>query len=171
MNWPRQLAERLSRGVVLKRRLPREFGGGLIFVSPDAGLRYCRTNLVKADALLFQMVRELVRPGDVVWDIGANVGLFAFAAAHRAGSAGQVVAVEPDLWLVNLLRRSAARLDRADAQVTVIPAAVSESAGLASLHIAKRGRSGNLSRGRRNRRRGRLQSHRMRPDDFARLDA
>ena len=45
------------------------------------------------------MVHEMVRPGDVVWDIGANVGLFAFAAANRAGSSGQVIAVEPDLWL------------------------------------------------------------------------
>ena len=147
MKWPRIIAERLSHRVVFKRRLPSDFGGGKIFVSPDAGLRHCRPQLLKADPLLFRMVHEMVRPGDVVWDIGANVGLFAFAAANRAGSSGQVIAVEPDLWLVNLLRRSADRIAAADAKVTVIPAAVSDSVELAKFHIAKRARSANYLEG------------------------
>jgi FkbM family methyltransferase len=147
MKWPRLLAERLSHRVVFRRRLPSHFGGGKIFVSPDAGLRHCRPKLAEADPLLFRMVDELVRPGDVVWDVGANVGLFTFAAANRAGSAGQVVAVEADLWLVSLLRRSAERIAAADAKVTVIPAAVSNSVELAKFHIAKRARSANYLEG------------------------
>jgi FkbM family methyltransferase len=90
------------------------------------------------------MVEELVRPGDVVWDIGANVGLFSFAAAGIAGSRGQVIAVEPDGWLVSLLRRSSNLRDPARAPVVVIPAAVSDSTGLARLHIASRARSANF---------------------------
>ncbi len=36
-----------------------------------------------------------VRPGDVVWDVGANVGVYALLAARLLGEEGTVVAVEP----------------------------------------------------------------------------
>src|SRR5437879_10144084 len=77
----------------------------------------------------------------MIWDIGANVGLFAFAAAGRAGARGKVVAVEPDLWLVTLLRRSAAVKISSRAPVTVIPVAVADTLGLGHFHIAARARS------------------------------
>jgi FkbM family methyltransferase len=144
----RTIAERLSRGLVFGRSLPEAFGRGKIFVSPDAGLRFYRRNLAAGDAILFKMVGELVKPGDVVWDVGANVGLFAFAAANRAGPSGEVIAIEPDLWLVSLLRRSCAVLDRSrNAAVMVLPAAISDSGGLAKLHIASRARSSNFLEG------------------------
>ncbi len=38
---------------------------------------------------------ETVKPGHVVWDVGAHVGLFSIVAARRVGSQGQVVAWEP----------------------------------------------------------------------------
>ncbi len=143
----RRMIELLSRRVVLKRRMPAEFGGGQFFVSPESGLRYCRINLGKADPTLFRMVDQLVRRGDVVWDIGANVGLFSFAAAGTAGPEGHVVALEPDTWLVGLLRRSTRLHVPERAQVVVVPAAVSDSMGLSKLHVASRGRSYNFMEG------------------------
>ena len=140
----RRVAEILSRGVVLKRRLPTQFGSGPLFVSPDSGLKYYRLDLETADPTLFRMAVELVRSGDIVWDIGANVGLFTFAAAGLAGPRGRVIAVEPDTWLVSLLRRSAGLAVSGRAPVTVIPAAVSDLIGLGNLHIASRGRSANF---------------------------
>ncbi len=143
----RRLAERLSRRVVLKRRLPRDFGGQPLFVTPAASLRYWRRDLGKADPLLLDFAREFVRPGATVWDVGANVGLFAFAAAQRAGASGAVVAIEPDAWLADLLRRSA-RLPVPDrARVEVVPAAVADTVGVARLHIASRARSANYLEG------------------------
>jgi FkbM family methyltransferase len=41
------------------------------------------------------LVRQLLRPGDVVVDGGAHVGLVTLAAAARVGSAGCVIAFEP----------------------------------------------------------------------------
>jgi FkbM family methyltransferase len=140
----RTLAERLSRGLVFRRRLPPEFGGGRIFVSPESGLRFYRRSIASGDATLFKMAGELVKPGDVVWDVGANVGLFTFAAAYRAGKSGAVIAIEPDTWLASLLQRSCELRERdSEAPVTVISAAVSDQVGLAKFHIAARSRSSN----------------------------
>jgi len=122
---------------VLKRRLPREFAGAPLFVSPNSALGYWRRDISKVDPFLLSMVRELVRPAMSVWDIGANIGLFSFAAASLGA---KVVAVEADLWLANLMHRSAL-LNKLP--VTVLPAAVSDSQGVSKLYLSDHGKSSN----------------------------
>jgi FkbM family methyltransferase len=143
---PRELAERLSRGVVLRRRLPRHFDRLPLYVSPEAGLRFWRKDMRKVDPMLFRMVEELVKPGSVVWDVGANVGLFTFSAAALAGVNGFVLAIEPDIWLAHLLMRSASNLQRRPvriAAVSVLCAAASNQNGVTGLEIAERARASN----------------------------
>ena len=142
----RGLVEFLSRGIVLRRQLPEEFGGAQIFVTPEAGLRYWYTDLRRVDGMLFRMARELVAVNHVVWDIGANVGLFSFSAAALAGSNGLVLAVEPDLWLAQLVARSARTLgarSQPGAPISTLCAAVSERNSISQLEIADRARSAN----------------------------
>jgi len=136
----RSTAERLSRDRIIRRRLPPEHGGSLLFVSPDSCLSLLRPKLTSD---LFDFAKEFVKPGDVVWDIGANVGLFSFAAAHYAGSAGEVIAVEPDVWLVGLLRQSVSVQPTGAAPIAVLPAAVSDATAICNFNIARRGRSSN----------------------------
>jgi FkbM family methyltransferase len=95
------------------------------------------------DPPLLRNVRELVRPGDVVWDIGANIGLFTFAAAALSGVGGQVVAFEPDAWLVQLLKRSRALQSPETGSITIIPAAVASQIALRQFKIARRSRASN----------------------------
>ena len=139
----RTIAEHLSRGRRLKRRLPKEMGDFPLMVSPEAGgLKYWRKDITKADPILFGLAREVVRPGFVVWDVGANQGIFSFCAAWLAGPKGLVVAVEPDTGLADLLNNScavSARIPRAT--VTIVPLAVSDSIGQRQFHIAKRARA------------------------------
>jgi FkbM family methyltransferase len=93
--------------------------------------------------MLFRVVREHLRPGDTAWDVGANVGLFSFSAAARCGTAGSVLAIEADTFLVGLLRRSAALPENRAFGVEVLPAAVSDGNDLARFNIAVRGRAAN----------------------------
>jgi FkbM family methyltransferase len=79
----------------------------------------------------------------VVWDLGANVGLFSFAAAGLSGPSGRILAIEPDTWLVSLLRRSATANSSRIARVDVLPVAVSDSVDVKRFHIARRGRAAN----------------------------
>jgi FkbM family methyltransferase len=106
-------------------------------VSPDSALGYWRRDISKVDPFLLSMVRELVRPEMSVWDIGANVGLFSFAAASLGA---QVVAVEADLWLANLMCRSAL-LNKLP--VTVLPVAVSDRQGVSKLYLSDQGKASN----------------------------
>jgi FkbM family methyltransferase len=73
---------------------------------------------------LFDLMLKLVRPGQVVLDLGAHVGLFSLAAA-AVGC--QVAAVEASPRNAQLLRESVRR-NRFDA-VRVVQAAVSDRAG------------------------------------------
>jgi FkbM family methyltransferase len=133
----RRILQNLSSGVVLKRHLPQHFGGVPLFVSPESALAYWRRDLSRVDPFLLSMVRELVRPRMTVWDIGANVGLFSFAAAALGA---QVLAVEADTWLANLIHRSAL-LNKLP--VTVLPAAMSDHQGISRLYLSKEGKASN----------------------------
>jgi len=143
----RSVTERALRGMTLKRRLPREFGRAPIWVSPGAGLRYLFRGMRNIDPKLLALVEEHVRPGHVVWDIGANVGLFAIAAAQRVGQGGRVFAFEPDAWLVQLLRRTAAIQPATAAAVAVLPVAVANSVDIREFFIAMRSRARNFLAG------------------------
>jgi FkbM family methyltransferase len=139
----RRMIEGVTRDWVIRRRLPADFSRASIHVTPSAGLRYLYRSMDDVDTVLLGLVREFVKPGAVVWDIGANVGLFSFAAASLAGPKGQVVALEPDAWLVQLLRRSALDQPDASAPVQVVPAAVASELSIRTLCLANRSRAAN----------------------------
>lgn len=139
----RRLLERLSRRVVLRRRLPPRFGACDVLVSPSSSLRFWRGSLERSAPELFAWAEKLVRPGDVIWDIGANLGLFGIAASSRAGTGGAVLALEPDAWMADLVRRSVARLPADFAPVEVLRAAAAAEDGASEFILASRGRAAN----------------------------
>jgi FkbM family methyltransferase len=138
----RSSLEQATHRIVIRRRLPAPFAAARIYVSSEGGLRYLARSMAQVDPSLLRLAAETVAPGDKVWDIGANLGLFSFAAAVAAGPTGSVLAVEPDITLARLLRRSAA-LNRGHAPIDVLPVAVSDDLSVARFHIARRNRSTN----------------------------
>ena len=146
----RSLAERISKRIVLRRRLPAEFGGGRLFVSPGhSGLRFWRRDLWRVDPSLLRVAQEFIAPGMTVWDVGANIGLFTFCAAGRAGPGGAVLAIEADVDNVATLLRSRRQMDRRSyAKVEVLPVAVSgPGQRFARFQIATRSRTTNALAG------------------------
>ena len=89
MQIVRRLLERGTRGWVVRRRLPAEFGHAPIYVSPSARLGYLLRQMSVVDPPLLAFVRRFVHPGAVVWDVGATVGLYTFAAGQALGRAAQ----------------------------------------------------------------------------------
>jgi FkbM family methyltransferase len=56
---------------------------------------------------LTQCLVQIIRPGDVCIDIGANVGYYSILMSALAGEKGQTVAVEPIPRIAGLLRQTA----------------------------------------------------------------
>ncbi len=47
------------------------------------------------EAETFKLWRKLVQPGCVVWDVGANIGVYSVISAKIVGESGEVQAWEP----------------------------------------------------------------------------
>ena len=74
------------------------------------------------------LMKQLLRPGGVVLDIGAHVGHFAILAASTVGPGGKVYAFEPAPCNFQRLRENM-RLNNFAAHVEVVPIAVSDRLG------------------------------------------
>ncbi|WP_438482682.1 FkbM family methyltransferase [Oleiharenicola lentus] len=133
---------KLTRSLVFSRRLPARFGGARLQVSPAASLAYLRSLDRPNWQDLYEFASRHVQPGNVVWDVGANLGVFSFAAAHVAGSRGSVLAVEADPWLSTLIRRSTLQSRPEAAPVESLCVAISKQCGLQSFETPEWTRSG-----------------------------
>jgi FkbM family methyltransferase len=88
----------------------------------------CRSVPTEYEPDVWRELLSSVRPGDVVADVGANVGLYAVALARRVGATGRVIAYEPDAGNAELLRRNLA-LNDVEGVVEVREAAVGSERG------------------------------------------
>lgn len=85
------------RGIVLVE------GVGRLYIDPGSHLG--RTILSEGvyEPETVALLREHVRPGNIVFDIGANEGVMSACAATLVGANGCVVAIEPQSRLLDLL--------------------------------------------------------------------
>ena len=75
-----------------------------------------------------------IRPGDCVWDVGANVGLYSELFAGVVGPTGKVISFEPSPACVSLLKERARNRD-GGASWEIVPMALSDEDGEASLSV------------------------------------
>jgi FkbM family methyltransferase len=84
------------------------------------------------DVKVASFLRSHIRPGDVCFDIGANVGAYTLQFAHWVGATGRVVAFEPNPFAREVLARHVA-LSGYSQRVTIVDQAVSNAVGKAEL--------------------------------------
>lgn len=116
-----------------------------VLSGPNRGMRWVRgagiTNACwignyEADHLA--VLPKLVRPGMVVYDVGAHTGYYTLALSQLVGEAGHVYAFEPESRNVHYLRRHV-KLNGLR-NVTVVQAAISdktELVGFEDIHFSK----------------------------------
>jgi FkbM family methyltransferase len=81
-----------------------------------------------------KVLTAVLREGDYVIDVGANIGLTVLPAARRVGAEGRVIAVEPASRAGSLLRKTLA-LNFVSERVLLYPYAAGETQGNARLNI------------------------------------
>lgn len=79
------------------------------------------------EASIQREFQAAIRPGSVVYDVGANVGFYTLLSSRLTGPSGSVYAFEPAPGNIEALRRHIS-LNKA-ANVTLFPAAVSSVSG------------------------------------------
>ncbi|HLN16648.1 MAG TPA: FkbM family methyltransferase [Acidimicrobiales bacterium] len=91
--------------------LRRQLSNGLVFVGPNRRGWGGRGIFVYGEALEPELgiIDSLLSPGDVVFDIGANSGVYTLLAARRVGPEGMVVSLEPNPQMLEVLDRNVRR--------------------------------------------------------------
>ncbi|MGH7463025.1 MAG: FkbM family methyltransferase, partial [Longimicrobiales bacterium] len=87
------------------------------------------------DVPVADFLRPRVRPGQVCFDVGANVGAWVLQFAHWVGSSGRVIAFEPNPASLSVLRAHVDMSGFAD-RVTFLQAAAGASNEAAIFHAA-----------------------------------
>ena len=105
-------------------RAPVPIAGGighLLYVSTaDLPLDHAHAGLIVRGTLeppVQEAMRRLLAPGDVFYDIGANVGFFTLLGARLVGPHGRVVAFEPVPWCARAVARNIELNDFAHAEI------------------------------------------------------
>ncbi len=80
------------------------------------------------------VIAQRLCPGDVFYDLGANMWLFSLLAARCVGDSGKVFSFEPDTVIAERLRHNVAR--NAFSQIIVVEAGVWSSSGTLDFTVA-----------------------------------
>ena len=98
-------------------------GRGLRVRVGDSNIRVAHRGEPRTEAALL----ELLSPGDVFYDIGANIGWYSLLAARKLGAEGRVVAFEPVLENAHYAQQNA--LMNGFENMIVVPVAVTDRDG------------------------------------------
>jgi FkbM family methyltransferase len=124
----------LVLGMDARLDVPITGGGRMLVDTADVTGRVLATSGVWEPGVT-ALFRQLIRPGDVVVDVGANIGYFTILAARLVGLEGHVHALEPapdtHAALVANIRRNGL------GNVTAHAVAAAASTGTATLHHAR----------------------------------
>lgn len=119
---------RIGRRLSVVQRL--DYPGRELWMYCDSELEYSlRAFSCRKEPQTVTWLDTFVGPGDVLYDIGANVGAYTLVAAARVGATGHVYAFEPAFMNFHQLCRNVF-LNRLDTNVTPLPAALSDTTGL-----------------------------------------
>jgi FkbM family methyltransferase len=128
----RNMFDRFLDVVMCRTRKVKHNGVELVFAVPN-GVSWARADSfsVKEPETLEWI--DNIEPGSVVWDIGANVGLYSCYAAKRHGC--KVYAFEPSVFNLELLARNIF-LNELTEKVVIVPLPLSDQLTTSTLNMS-----------------------------------
>lgn len=85
---------------------PMTLSGDVPVLVPRTGAGALIYYLGNSEPAIAQFITRFLRPGQVVFDVGAHLGEYTLLAAHRVGSTGRVYAFEPNPEMAEVLQRN-----------------------------------------------------------------
>lgn len=137
----RVVVEQLADTAMTRTQAVSHGGTELVFTAPNDLNRWRITTFSSKEPETLEWI-DSIPPGSVVWDIGANVGLYSCYAAKARRC--RVVAFEPSVFNLELLARNVFLNDLAGA-VTIVPVALSERTMVSALNMSSTQWGGALS--------------------------
>lgn len=130
---PRPL--RAAAQFVIKRFIPERlvFRDVTLALNPDDAVVSGSLALGCYEQFELRVFDTFLTPGGVVYDVGANIGLYTAIAAQRVGPGGTVIAIEPDANNCRFIAQTVALNDFNN--VRVLQQAVGNRTGEAQLHL------------------------------------
>jgi FkbM family methyltransferase len=128
----RRAIELLTRP--LRHRDLRVLGGSMAGARINLGGSFLRYLTGDAEPEVQRALEEHIKPGHVVYDVGANVGFFTILCARLVGPRGKVYAFEPMPPNAKALRHNVA-LNGLD-NVVVVEKALSSESGTAQMFVS-----------------------------------
>ncbi len=118
--------------------------GWIVLPSEDfASVVHLADGVAGHEAGSLSVMRRFVRPGDMVIDLGAHIGLHSIPLARAVGPEGRLVAVEPLPRTAECLRRSLVCNGLLD-QSTIVIAAASDASGMTEFYLGDNSMLGSL---------------------------
>ncbi len=121
--------KRSDAAVLVARRTPLDYPGmpiSLLVTSPRENLM--RTRSVMSEPWTVHWLERVLKPGDVLYDVGANVGAFSLVAAKAHDQTVRIFAFEPSFSTYAALCRNILE-NGCDKSVTPMPIALTEDKG------------------------------------------
>ncbi|MBS2030636.1 MAG: FkbM family methyltransferase [Deltaproteobacteria bacterium] len=111
------------------------FAGRSVWVDPSEVVGRAVLYGLPFEAAELRLFDSLIRPGDIVFDVGANFGLYSALALRRLGDGGKLFAFEPNPRMHRLLERNAT--SRVTGQVERLELGLSNQEGEAQFVVAE----------------------------------
>ena len=113
----------------------------MIFATPNGMSRYRADTFATKEPGTLEWI-EALPEGAILWDVGANVGLYSVYAAKKRGC--KVVAFEPSVFNLELLARNLF-LNGLQDRVSIVPIALSDGLGMNQMRMSNTEWGGALS--------------------------
>lgn len=128
---------------LIRRRVTMKVGRlRAVFAARTEG-EWRRVTELCGERALLQRLIGMLRPGEVVYDVGANVGTHTILFALAVGSSGRVIGFDPEPGMAERLRQNV-RMNRLG-NVVVIQKALGNRADVCTLHVHRKSGSGQHS--------------------------
>ncbi len=135
------LVERMLESGIDERRFIQHGFTKMTFATPNALSRYRVSSFPTKEPETLEWI-DTIPPGSVMWDVGANVGLYSVYAAKSRGA--MVFAFEPSVFNLEWLARNIF-LNQLQQQVIIVPVALSSQPGPSQFRMSTTQWGGALS--------------------------